>query len=42
MQGILARDYLHRMVEMLRIVGLGVRDSEIVFEEPVTKGFEHR
>lgn len=40
MQGILARDYLHRMDEMLRIVGPWVRSGEIVFEETVVKGFE--
>ncbi len=40
MQGILARDYLHRMDEMLRIVGPWVRDGEIVFEETVVKGFD--
>jgi NADPH-dependent curcumin reductase CurA len=40
MQGILARDYLHRMDEMLRIVGPWVRSGEIVFEETVIKGFE--
>jgi NADPH-dependent curcumin reductase CurA len=40
MQGILARDYLHRMDEMLRIVGPWVRSGEIVFEETVVQGFE--
>ncbi|MGZ3181431.1 MAG: NADP-dependent oxidoreductase [Telluria sp.] len=39
-QGILARDYLHRMDEMLAIVGPWVRAGEIVFEETVLKGFE--
>jgi NADPH-dependent curcumin reductase CurA len=39
-QGMLARDYAHRMDEMLRIVGLWVRAGEIVFEETVVEGFE--
>ncbi|HYD80927.1 MAG TPA: NADP-dependent oxidoreductase [Paucimonas sp.] len=39
-QGILARDYLHRMDEMLAVVGPWVRRGEIVFEETVMKGFE--
>ena len=38
-QGILARDYLHRMDEMLRIVGPWVQRGEIVFEETVVNGF---
>ena len=40
MQGILARDYLHRMDEMLDIVAPWVRAGEIVFEETIVKGFE--
>lgn len=40
MQGILARDYLHRMDEMLRIVGPWVARGEIVFEETQLQGFE--
>ena len=39
-QGMLARDYLHRMDEMLRIVGPMVQRGEVVFEETVVKGFE--
>ncbi|WP_374565742.1 NADP-dependent oxidoreductase [Ideonella sp.] len=39
-QGMLARDYLHRMDEMLRIVGPWVKAGEIVFEETVVEGFE--
>lgn len=39
-QGMLARDYLHRMDEMLRIVGPWVRDGEIVFEQTIVPGFE--
>ena len=38
-QGILARDYAHRMDEMLRIVGPWVQRGEIVFEETMVKGF---
>ena len=40
MQGILARDYVHRMDEMTRIVAPWVRAGEIVFEETVIDGFE--
>ena len=40
MQGILARDYVHRMDEMTRIVAPRVRAGEIVFEETVIDGFE--
>jgi NADPH-dependent curcumin reductase CurA len=40
-QGMLARDYLHRMDEMLRIVGPWVQAGEIVFEETLIDGFEH-
>ncbi|TFW21689.1 NADP-dependent oxidoreductase [Duganella callida] len=39
-QGMLARDYLHRMDEMIRIVAPWVRAGEIVFEETVIDGFE--
>lgn len=40
MQGILARDYLHRMDEMLRIVGPWVKRGEMTFEETRIQGFE--
>jgi NADPH-dependent curcumin reductase CurA len=40
MQGMLARDYLHRMDEMVRIVGPWVKAGEIVFEETIIDGFE--
>ena len=39
MQGILARDYVHRMDEMTRIVAPWVRAGEIVFEESIVEGF---
>jgi NADPH-dependent curcumin reductase CurA len=39
-QGMLARDYLHRMDEMIRIVGPWVQRGEIVFEETIVHGFE--
>jgi NADPH-dependent curcumin reductase CurA len=39
-QGMLARDYLHRMDEMLRVVGPMVQRGDIVFEETVVHGFE--
>ena len=39
-QGMLARDYLHRVDEMIRIVGPWVQRGEIVFEETVVTGFE--
>ncbi len=39
-QGMLARDYLHRMDEMIRIVAPWVKAGEIVFEETVIDGFE--
>jgi NADPH-dependent curcumin reductase CurA len=39
-RGMLARDYLHRMDEMLHVVGPMVQRGEIVFEETVVKGFE--
>jgi NADPH-dependent curcumin reductase CurA len=40
MQGILARDYVHRMDEMTRIVAPWVRAGEIVFEETIVDGFD--
>jgi NADPH-dependent curcumin reductase CurA len=40
MQGILARDYLHRMDEMLATVGPWVQRGEIVFEQTITHGFD--
>ncbi len=40
MQGILARDYLHRMDEMLAIVAPWVKAGELVFEETIVDGFE--
>ncbi len=40
MQGILARDYLHRMDEMLARVGPWVQRGEIVFEQTISAGFE--
>ncbi|SHH28965.1 hypothetical protein SAMN05428948_3690 [Massilia sp. CF038] len=40
MQGILARDYVHRMDEMTRIVAPWVRAGEIVFEESIIDGFD--
>ncbi len=39
-QGMLARDYLHRMDEMQRIVAPWVKAGQIVFEETVIDGFE--
>jgi NADPH-dependent curcumin reductase CurA len=39
-QGILARDYVHRMDEMLATVGPWVRRGEIVFEESFVRGFD--
>ena len=41
MQGILARDYVHRMDEMTRIVAPWVRAGQIVFEEAIIDGFEN-
>jgi NADPH-dependent curcumin reductase CurA len=38
-QGMLARDYVHRMDEMLRIVTPWVKAGEIVFEETIVQGF---
>jgi NADPH-dependent curcumin reductase CurA len=40
MQGMLARDYLHRMDEMIRVVAPWVRDRSLVFEETIIDGFE--
>ena len=40
-QGMLARDYLHRMDEMIRIVAPWVKSGEIVFEETVVEGFDY-
>lgn len=39
-QGILARDYNHRMDEMVSIVGPWVKNGEIVFAETIVDGFE--
>jgi NADPH-dependent curcumin reductase CurA len=39
-QGILARDYVHRMDEMKAIVTPWVKNGEIVFEETIIEGFE--
>ncbi len=39
-QGMLARDYLHRMDEMLAVVAPMVKAGEIVFEESIVEGFE--
>jgi hypothetical protein len=39
-QGMLARDYVHRMDEMLTIVAPMVKAGEIVFEESIIEGFE--
>ncbi|MES2152938.1 MAG: NADP-dependent oxidoreductase [Pseudomonadota bacterium] len=38
--GMLARDYLHRMDEMVRIVAPWVRSGQIVFEETIIDGFD--
>jgi len=40
-QGMLARDYVHRMDEMFNIVGPLVKSGKIKFEETVVHGFEH-
>lgn len=40
-QGILARDFTHRMDEMTAIVGPWVKNREIVFEETIIDGFEN-
>ncbi|HAT33552.1 MAG TPA: NADP-dependent oxidoreductase [Janthinobacterium sp.] len=39
-QGMLARDYVHRMDEMRRIVAPWVKAGQIVFEETVIEGFK--
>ena len=39
-QGMLARDYLHRMDEMVRIVAPWIKAGEIVFEETIVDGFD--
>ncbi len=39
-QGMLARDYVHRMDEMVRIVGPMVKSGDILFEETIVHGFE--
>ncbi len=39
-QGILARDYAHRMDEMKAIVAPWVKSGDIVFEETLIEGFE--
>jgi len=40
-QGMLARDYAHRMDEMLRLVGPMVQRGELIFEQTIVHGFEH-
>ena len=40
-QGILARDYAHRMDEMRPIVAPWVQHGEIVFEETIVEGFDN-
>ena len=39
-QGILARDYVHRMDEMRPIIAPWVKRAEILFEETIVDGFE--
>ncbi len=39
-QGILARDYMHRMDEMRAVVGPWVKSRSIVFDETMVDGFE--
>jgi NADPH-dependent curcumin reductase CurA len=39
-QGILARDFTHRMPELLQVLSPLVREKKIVFEETVLEGFE--
>ena len=39
-EGVLARDYLHRMDEMLATVGPWVRDGSLRFEQSIIDGFE--
>ena len=40
MHGMLSRDYVHRMDEMIRAAAPWVRDNSLVFEETVIDGFE--
>ena len=40
-QGMLARDYVHRMDEMFNIVGPMVKAGKIKFEETIVHGFEN-
>jgi len=40
-QGMLARDYVHRMDEMLDVVGPMVKSGAVQCEETVVHGFEH-
>jgi NADPH-dependent curcumin reductase CurA len=40
-QGILARDFVHRMDEMRAVVEPWVKNQQIVFEETIVDGFEH-
>ncbi len=40
-QGVLARDFTHRMDEMLARVAPWVKSGEIKFEETIVSGFEH-
>lgn len=39
--GVLARDYTHRMDEMISTVKPWVRDGTLKFEETVVNGFEN-
>jgi NADPH-dependent curcumin reductase CurA len=39
-QGILARDFIHRIPELLEVVSPLVKEKKIVFEETVLEGFE--
>ncbi len=39
-QGVLARDYLHRMDEMRRVVAPWVRAGQVVAEETIIEGFD--
>ncbi|WP_210247164.1 NADP-dependent oxidoreductase [Aliikangiella marina] len=39
-QGILARDFSHRMEEMVEIVGPWVKEGSIVYQESIVHGFE--
>jgi NADPH-dependent curcumin reductase CurA len=38
--GILARDFTHRMPELLQILSPWVKDGSLVFEETIVEGFE--